>query len=86
MELCIHLLRLRPEPGQLKKWNNNTIEPHQTHVDRGWTAFLQELAPPSLLCEMRETEEKTKKRQMMVKDMYLLAEMEEQYQRNEIGE
>jgi hypothetical protein len=85
LELCLSLLRLRPNPKALKAWNKDTVEPHHTHVTRGWTQFLEELAPPSLLSEMREPEKRTQRRQKALNDLYKVALMEQDYLEGAIG-
>jgi hypothetical protein len=85
INLCIHLLRLRPTPAQLKAWNKGCVEPHQTHVTRGWTEFLKELAPPSIFDEMREPDDKTEERQKLLAQAYDLARREEEYKDGDIG-
>lgn len=81
MELCLHLLRLRPDPAQLKAWNNNDVDPNPTHVTEGWTAFLNELAGPEIFDDLpKESPEKTKTRLALMAQMYQIARMEEDYQ------
>lgn len=78
-------MRLRPTPAQLKKWNKGTAEPHQTHVTKGWTEFLKELAPPSIFDEMREPDDKKDERQKLLAQTYDLAKREEEYKNGDIG-
>jgi len=86
IHLCLHLLRLRPTPAQLKQWNKDCAEPHQTHVTKGWTEFLKELAPPAVVFdESREPSDKTEERQKLLAQAYDLAYREEQYVNGEIG-
>jgi hypothetical protein len=85
INLCLHLLRLRPTPAQLKEWNRDCVEPHKTHVNKGWTAFLRELAPPSTVDDSREPDDKTEERQKLLAQVYDLAEREERYLDGEIG-
>jgi hypothetical protein len=85
ISLCVHLLRLRPTPAQLKEWNKGCVEPHQTHVAKGWTEFLKELAPPSMFDEMREPDDKREEREKLLAQAYDLAKREEQYEEGEIG-
>lgn len=83
----MHLLRLRPEADQLRVWNNDKSEPHPTHKNVGWTAFLRELAPIDSLDEITPTaENKVKTRRDMLADVYRIAEMEEDFQRFDMGE
>jgi len=85
INLCLHLLRLRPTPAQLKEWNKNCVEPHPTHVTKGWTQFLVALAPPSTCDDSREPDDKTEGRQKLLAQIYDLAEREERYLDGEIG-
>jgi hypothetical protein len=86
IHLCLHLLRLRPTPAQLKQWNKDCVEPHKTHVTKGWTNFLKELAPPEIVFdEKREPDDKTEERQKLLAQAYDLAYREEQYVNSEIG-
>lgn len=85
INLCLHLLRLRPTPAQLKEWNKDCVEPHPTHVNRGWTDFLRELAPPSTVDDSREPDDKTEERKKLLAQVYELAEREEKYLDGEIG-
>lgn len=85
INLCLHLLRLRPTPAQLKEWNKDCVEPHPTHVNRGWTDFLKELAPPSTVDDSREPDDKTEERKKLLAQVYELAEREERYLDDEIG-
>lgn len=85
INLCLHLLRLRPTPAQLKEWNRDCVEPHKTHVNKGWTAFLRELAPPSIVDDSREPDDKTEERQKLLAQVYELTEREERYLDGEIG-
>lgn len=87
MKLCLHLLRLRPTPQQLQAWNDNTTEPNKTHITRGWTEFLKELAGPDILDDLpREAPNRVELRKTLLSQMYTVAAMEEQYQNDEIGE
>ena len=82
VELCIHLLRLRPTPEQLKLWNKGTAEPHPTHSFVGWTAFLEELLSPKDLDqvnELRNDSDKLRQRQSYLRDLYEVARMEEEF-------
>jgi hypothetical protein len=85
INLCLHLLRLRPTPAQLKEWNKNCVEPHPSHVNKGWTAFLKELAPPSTCDDLRDKDDKSAERQKLLAQVYELAEREERYVDGEIG-
>lgn len=77
----MHLLRLRPTPEDLKSWNNDMAEPNPTHVTRGWTAFLRELAPLDSVDAIDNGKpDKVKKRREYMKDLYDVAEMEEDFQ------
>jgi hypothetical protein len=79
-------LRLRPSPEELKKWNKGCVEPHQTHVMKGWTEFLKELAPPGIFDDMREPEGKEQQeRQRLLAQIYDLARKEEDYENGGIG-
>lgn len=86
VNLCLHLLRLRPTPAQLKEWNSSSVKPHHTHMTKGWTEFLRELAPPSIFDEARELDGgKTEERKKLLAQIYDLAKQEEDYQNGEIG-
>lgn len=80
MALCLHLLRLRPKPDQLKAWNHHDVDPNPTHVSAGWTAFLNELAGAEIFDDLpKETPERTKMRQTLMSQMYTVARMEEEF-------
>lgn len=84
--MCLHLLRLRPTPEQLNAWNKGCSPPNPTHVNQGWTAFLEELAPVSVLDELREAKtEKAEKRKELMQQMYHIAAHEQSYLDGEIG-
>lgn len=86
VNLCLHLLRLRPTPAQLKEWNKSSIEAHHTHATKGWTEFLRELAPPSIFDEARELDgDKIEERKKLLAQIYDLAKREEDYLNGEIG-
>ena len=86
MTLCIHLLRLRPTPAQLKVWNEDKSEPHPTHVTKGWTAFLEELAGVSIFDDLqKEDKKKTESKRELLKEMYEVARLEESFEVGEIG-
>lgn len=86
MTLCIHLLRLRPTPAQLKEWNDDKSDPHPTHVARGWTAFLKELAGASVFDDLQKEEKrKTESRKDLLSELYEVASMEEAFVNGEIG-
>lgn len=85
VSLCLHLLRLRPTPAKLKEWNKSSVEPHQTHVTKGWTEFLKELAPPSCLDDAREPDGKIEERKKLLAQIYDIAKREEDYLNGEIG-
>ena len=70
----------------LRVWNDEKVEPHVTHKTRGWTAFLKEAAPPSMLCEMREPNTVMEKRQKLLEQLYEVARLEEEYLLGAIGE
>ena len=87
MKLCLHLLRLRPSPAQLRAWNDDTTEDNKTHVLYGWTEFLKELAPPKLFDDLpKEAPNRVKLRQTLLMQMYAVAALEEQFHKDEIGE
>lgn len=80
MGLCLHLLRLRPTPSQLEEWNRYDTPPSKTHTERGWTAWLEELAGPEVFDEVpKEATHRLKYRRQLMKDMYEVARMEEEY-------
>ena len=88
MALCMHLLRLRPTVQQLRSWNKDAVEPYKTLDTRGWTAFLRELTPASILEGLGpkvEPDEKLERRQKIMDDMYDVAEKEEGFLRGERG-
>lgn len=87
MKLCLHLLRLRPTPQQLRAWNDETTEHNKTHVSRGWTAFLEELAGPDLFDDLpREAPNRVQLRRTLLAQMYEVAALEEQFDNGEVGE
>ena len=80
MALCLHLLRLRLKPDELKAMNNQMNEPSETHTTQGWTTFLRELTPLSVLDGLGdEPKEKVARRQKAMEDMYAVAQKEEEY-------
>lgn len=80
VKLCLHLLRLRPTPKQLTEWNGGVAEPHKTHVNEGWTAFLRELASKKILDEIPvDSLDKAKQRPKVMDNMYMMAQAEEDY-------
>ena len=84
--LLLHLLRLRPTPEQLKAWNKDTTEPSKTHRFRGWTAFLRELAPVDSLDDVSPTDKKmVHYRRKLFKELYDVAEMEQEWKEFGIG-
>jgi hypothetical protein len=54
-------------------------------VNKGWTAFLKELAPPSTCDDLRDKDDKSEERQRLLAQVYELAEREERYVDGEIG-
>ena len=87
MTLCIHLLRLRPTPAQLKEWNEDKSEPHPTHAAEGWTAFLQELAGPSVFDDLqKEDKKKTESKKELLRELYEVAGKEEEFLKGERGQ
>jgi hypothetical protein len=88
MNLCLHLLRLRPSLQQLKNWNADLQGPNKTLETRGWTAFLRELTPSTTLDGLGkspESAEKVRQRQKDMNDMYKIAEKEEAFIKGERG-
>lgn len=86
MTLCIHLLRLRPTPAQLKEWNEDKSDPHPTHLMQGWTAFLEELAGASVFDDLqKEDKRKTESKKELLRELYEVAYMEERFWNDEIG-
>ncbi|PPJ50421.1 hypothetical protein CBER1_05541 [Cercospora berteroae] len=78
--LCLHLLRLRPSPDQLKKWNRYDTEPSKTHIERGWTAWLQELSGHEVFDDLpKGSSYRIEHRRSLMDQMYAVAEMEEDY-------
>lgn len=86
MRLCLHLLRLRPTPAQLKEWNEDKSEPHPIHVTKGWTEFLAELAGVSIFEELqKEDKNRTDTKKELLNQMYKVAGLEESYLNGEAG-
>lgn len=86
MGLCLHLLRLRPSPSQLEEWNRYDTPPSKTHIERGWTAWLEELAGPEVFDEVpKDASHRLKYRRQLMKDMYEVARMEEEYLGGALG-
>lgn len=84
--LCLHLLRLRPSPDQLKKWNRYDTEPSKTHIERGWTAWLQELAGHEVFDDLpKGSSHRIEHRRSLMDQMYAVAEMEEDFLNGAIG-
>ncbi|EME43175.1 hypothetical protein DOTSEDRAFT_72529 [Dothistroma septosporum NZE10] len=80
MELCLHLLRLRPDPDQLKIWNKDKTEPNSTHLYHGWTAFLKESAGAEIFDELpKEDKVRTESRKAMMEQMYRVAQLEQDF-------
>ncbi|KAF2212035.1 hypothetical protein CERZMDRAFT_84978 [Cercospora zeae-maydis SCOH1-5] len=78
--LCLHFLRLRPSPDQLKKWNRCDMEPSTTHIERGWTAWLRELAGHEVFDDLpKGSSHRIEHRRCLMDQMYAVAEMEEEY-------
>ena len=76
----MHILQLRPTPARLQKWNEGAGEPNLTHRTRGWTAFLQELAPLDILKDIQPTSSQlVNRRQELLTQMYEVAEKEEDF-------
>ena len=87
MDLCLHLLRLRPSPETLKKWNEDKTEPNATHMYDGWTAFLKESAGPEIFDELpKEDKIRTEQKKKLMGEMYQVAQMEEDYLKGGCGE
>lgn len=86
MTLCIHLLRLRPTPAQLKEWNEDKSDPHPTHLLHGWTAFLEELAGTSVFDDLQKQDKrKTESKKELLRELYEVATMEEDFVNGGIG-
>lgn len=86
MTLCIHLLRLRPTPAQLKEWNEDKSDPHPIHLLQGWTAFLEELAGASVFDDLqKEDKRKTDSKKDLLRQLYEVASKEEAFVNGEIG-
>ncbi|SMR64790.1 unnamed protein product [Zymoseptoria tritici ST99CH_3D1] len=80
--LCLHLLRLRPSPADLKAWNNTAIEPNETCAEQGWTAYLRGLIKEELFANLPgNSRESAEQRQRNLDRMFELASMEEACQR-----
>lgn len=91
MALCLHILRLRPSPQELKAWNRDEADakqPTKTHEQGYWTAFLKELAPPTILDDLSAGEpiEKIERKRKIMLKMYEIAEKEECYADEGCGE
>ncbi|QIW99585.1 hypothetical protein AMS68_005103 [Peltaster fructicola] len=79
LNLCLHLLRLRPKPGQLQEWNGDPEMPHSSHNLSEWTKFLQHTASIDVLKDLRESEQSIESRVKYLKELYTVAQMEEDY-------
>ncbi|KAM3417661.1 hypothetical protein BST61_g5897 [Cercospora zeina] len=78
--LCLHFLRLRPSPDQLKKWNRYDTEPSKTHIERGWTAWLRELAGHEVFDDLpKNSSHRIEHRRCLMDQMYAVAQMEEDF-------
>lgn len=66
-------------------WNKGSVKPDQTHVDKGWTGFLAELAPLSIFNKTREPDSRTEAREKLLAQIYELVKLEELYKTNELG-
>ena len=79
--LMIHLLRLRPTPEQLAKWNSNDVL-YDNHVRVGWTKFLSDAADPASL---DDDAAKSARKQRLLTQVYEVAAKEEDFERFAIG-
>ncbi|KAK6437030.1 hypothetical protein LTR95_006778 [Oleoguttula sp. CCFEE 5521] len=79
LNLCMHLLRLRPTPDQLAVWNHDNAEVRNTHRTQGWTEFLQELAGEPVVCAIGGPEDKEGKRKELLKKLYCVAKLEQDF-------
>ncbi|OQO03653.1 hypothetical protein B0A48_10318 [Cryoendolithus antarcticus] len=79
LNLCVHLLRLRPTPDQLAAWNNDSAEIRNTHRTQGWTEFLQELAGESVVCAAGGPGDKEGKRKDLLNKLYYVAKLEQDF-------
>lgn len=86
MDLCIHLLRLRPSAQQWRSWNRDLPEANITKTLEicGWTAFLRELTPPSTLGGLASNDKLDYMRKIL-EELYEVAEKEESFLRGECG-
>nr|OQO22009.1 hypothetical protein B0A51_11958 [Rachicladosporium sp. CCFEE 5018]OQO22239.1 hypothetical protein B0A51_10725 [Rachicladosporium sp. CCFEE 5018] len=79
LNLCVHLLRLRPTPDQLATWNHDNAEIRNTHRTQGWTEFLEELAGESVVCAVGGPGDKEGKRKELLKQLYHVAKLEQDF-------
>lgn len=89
MDLCLHILRLRPTIQQLKDWNDGLHTPNKAQQADRWTAFLEEHTLPSIfdaLGKSPDPEEKLRHRQKVLRQMYRVAAAEEAYFKGERGQ
>jgi len=74
----LHLLRLRPGPGELKRMNGDNCEP--LHYIGRWTEFLEDVAPAKILDGLEPTNRvRQDKRRQLLGQIYDVARMEEAY-------
>lgn len=87
MDLCLHLLRLRPDPEQLRIWNEDKTEPNPIHEYQGWTAFLKDSAGAEIFDELpKEDKVRTEKRKYLMEQMYDVAQFEQDFLDGGVGE
>ncbi|KAK6431149.1 hypothetical protein LTR95_012693 [Oleoguttula sp. CCFEE 5521] len=79
LNLCVHLLRLRPTADQLAAWNFDNAEVRNTHRMQGWTEFLQELAGESVVCAVGGPGDKEGKRKELLHKLYHVAKLEQDF-------
>ena len=67
-------------------WHGETREPNRVHIEHGWTAFLKDLAPPTVIDELEpERPEKAQCLRRELERMYKVAYMEENYKNGGCG-
>lgn len=81
-------MRLRPTPEQFEDWNRGKAKhPVKTNRPGSWVAFLKELAPVDIIDELYPAgSEKAERRKRILETLYFIAQREEEYKEDIIGE
>jgi hypothetical protein len=70
----------------LKIYNWSEVEPHQTHVKKGWTQFLKEVGHPDMFDNKREPKcEAQQNRKKLLAQIYQVLILEQEYKKGGAG-